>query len=647
MKDFTKLKEYIIEKGEIKTKDALSLGYSSYDLKVFLSQSLLERAKHGVYTLSPEKATSASVLEEQSIPSVTSQTEETKNNASTTEPAEAPIEPQTTIGHPSFVPSRSSSGPKVCHAINSIFTKEYDKALKIYEELSAIHPDSEYYDFCISYVYFLKQEYNEAYSSLLKCYEKNPDFSLITSGYLVLCILKNYVDVPPQVLKSFKSHIQMGKISSKFISVILAPIERGDYQHAWRKMPYFIQNNKRKNKFRIGNRYVYSALTDLMHKLGYDTDFHKKTPEQEIAVPPVSSHQVLTNTILLNAIESHDYETAYRLIEEYEITDAKEIITSLIKKLEEAASKGYQALNTPTKVVAEEETVTYVVTYEEETAHEKVDQPEIPQSSVFAQTSNPMLPETIIPESAPIVNSAPATNEDPIEKLIATKHSDYKRQLADCEFDSARKSLTQYDMLLRDNLKYRDLTYLYDRINRYQAEYTANPANFLEQRERYYQALALFTTKEYDRTIEFLKTMQPTIEVKLLMASAYLSLDNLEDAKLIMSTIEPTCTEPMYYRRMADISYRYGEYQEALNFCFKYNTCKPHRHASIYIFMADCYEKLHKPGKAVKALRIADAINLENGYQKSLSGRIDYFASQAERNRQKRLIKQNPSLKLD
>lgn len=643
MKDFTKLKEYIIEKGEIKTKDALALGYSSYDLKVFLSQSLIERPKHGIYTLSAEKEINPSILEEPSVASVTSQAEETKNTASTPEPAEVQIEPQVNVNHTPSVPSRPSSSPKLYEAINKTFRKEYDGALKVYEELSAIHPDSEYYDFCISYVYFLKQDYNEAYSSLLKCYNKNPEFPLITSAYLALCILKNYVDVPADLLELFKSHIKMERVGEKFISFVLIPIEKGDYQRAWKKMAYFIQNDKRNHQFRIGNRYVYSALTDIMQKLGYDTEFHKKTPEQAIAVPPVSTHQVLTNTILLNALESHDYETAYRLIEEYEITDAKELIKSLIRKLEEATSKGYQALNTPTKVVAEEEVVTYVASPENEATPEKVAEPEVLKPSTFTQPVNP----TTSKEAIPPVPVVPPTNDTTIEELIAAKHSAYKRQLADCEFERARKSLTQYDMLLRENLKYRDLTYHYDRINRYQAEFAADPENFLEQRERYHQALALFATKEYDRTLEFLKTMQPTLDVKLLMVSTYLSLGSLSEAEALIATIDTTCAEPMYYRRMADILYRRGEYQAALNYCFKYNTCKPRQHHTVYMLMADCYEKLHKPGKAAKALRIADAIIKENGYQKSLSGRIDYFASQAERNRQKLLIKQNRSLKLD
>ena len=61
------------------------------------------------------------------------------------------------------------------------------------------------------------------------------------------------------------------------------------------------------------------------------------------------------------------------------------------------------------------------------------------------------------------------------------------------------------------------------------------------------------------------------------------------------------------------LAFKNYKFQEALLFCQSYNERRPNQSPSNYQLMGDCYTKLGKPGKAIKAYRKAEEVAAQYG----------------------------------
>lgn len=561
MKDFKDLKDMMEQKGEVKTSSILEIGYSKYDIKKFIDDGLITRVNRGVYTLACKEKT----IEE--------------------------------------VNSKKEEKSLVYNAFKCIFTRKFEDAIAIFSSLASQDKMNGYWDFCISYVCFLQNNIEEAYEYLVKCSKKNLGAIISTDAYLISLILKEFVNVDEDVINTFLSNVYKDKLSYKFLSRVMGPIERGEYLVANKKFYYFLDYEKKNRKFRVGNRYLDCALNGVVAKLGLAPK--KEDVSDSIIVPEVSEKQVLTNTILLNALEDNDYDKAYELVRTYDIADSREIIIMLISRLREAESKGVSFLTGKTKVVEEKPVEVY-------------------ESS------------SLVEEHNDVVNKTEQLLSDNLETL----YQEYKSAFDSCDFVSARRCLLHFDMVAKSRLQYRNLSYHFSRIERASVAYLEDPTMYLIKRERFETAKQMFLEKNYDDALRVLDEAGKEVECLLLRASIYVRLHNYDLAANILNNLKG-CTEPDYYRNMATILLNNGRYSECLEMCFKYNECRPKKSAYIYMMMADCYEALYKPAKALKVLRIADDINIANGINKDLTDRISMNEKRAEKNRIKRLLLAN------
>ncbi len=672
MKDFQKLKEYLEETKEIKTKDAIALGYSNYDLKTFLASSLLEKKARGVYALKaiePVEAPSAT-LEHKQIPVETSSANSVPSPVSSISNAD-------TIKNLSY------------EAIGHIFKKDYESALSKYETLMSLEPQNGYYDIAISYMYFQKENYKVALKYLLSSIDKQGETLRYSVSYLILCVLSKYVDIEPSVISSISAKINSSYMSRTFLYKVFKPIESGDYTRAQKNLYFFIKAEAKTHHYRLSNQYLYDILIDIIDKLGLEYIGEKNSLKQSgtesienvakpvaepvtetvVVVPEINPKQILTNAILLQALEDGDYDAALQKVEEYEITDAKSIIISLINKLREAATRGASYLSEPTRVVSEEPAIVIPATIDESL------------TSIYPKEKfYPMIPEELlnareesqdIPNEAPVLPDSPAdadVYEGPLLETPADKASDpvapatleetspsatptlktpedyfvlYSDAMDCCDFDSAKRALFKYDTILKQLSNYQNIAYLFDRINRAREEYTRDPKRYQEKISLLNKVYSLMIGRKYDEALEVLSSLPTCQEKYLLSAELNRLLGNNDLAARQISLVPTTCQEPDYFRIQAELSFTSFRFQECLEYCIKYNERCPKENARIYILMADCYEKLKKPAKAAKVLRIADEINRANGSSKNLSGRITHNEQVADKNRAKRLSKLN------
>lgn len=600
MKDFSNLEKYILENGTVKTAQALSLGYTQYDLKGFLAGNMLERVERGVYRI-PLK-------------------EEVKTL--------------------SYVDRKKIE----YEGIGNIFKGDFSAAISKFDYLISVCSDFAYYDLIDSYARFLDEDYEGAYEYLISTSRKNGSKSYSLALYAIVLVLKRYRDIDESVIKELKGNIEPDALISTFYNKVCRPLEKENYALAQKNMYYFLVGDKKKKQFRIGNQYVYNALVDLMEKLGIERYNSKKEETTAVVVPDVSEKQVLLNSILLNAIEDKDYDKVIELVSKYELSDSREVIVALIEKIKEISSMGVKT--GVSKVVAAEDAMVIeqkgIVTEnilgedsikaaEEQPVAERVEVPEVvevpeqkPVSAAVVEVPQPVQThvETVVEKSAPV------TADDTYQL--------YLDDLQNCDFDMARRHLIQYDTIMKRESKYRNIKYHFSRIERAKKEYEEDPEKYLIKRERMGTALTLFKEKNYDEALRVLDEIPKCLEALLLRATIYIQLKDYSMAIGIASGIKNS-EEPDYYRIMANIEFYRRNYEESLGYAIKYNECRPQSSAYIYSLMANCYEKLRKPAKAIKALRVVDQINKKYGIDRDISSRISFNEKLADRNRSKRL----------
>ena len=79
------------------------------------------------------------------------------------------------------------------------------------------------------------------------------------------------------------------------------------------------------------------------------------------------------------------------------------------------------------------------------------------------------------------------------------------------------------------------------------------------------------------------------------------------------------------------------KYEECIHMCIAYNERRPSSSAANYIMLSNCYKRLQKTSKALKALRKADEINKSRNFIKDLTSEIEALENQTEYKKEQRL----------
>ena len=95
-------------------------------------------------------------------------------------------------------------------------------------------------------------------------------------------------------------------------------------------------------------------------------------------------------------------------------------------------------------------------------------------------------------------------------------------------------------------------------------------------------------------------------------AEIYYALGDYGKVSVILNGIKNS-EEPTYFILSSKIAFKNRHYQDALAYCQAYNERRPNTSPANYQLLGDCYTKLGKSGKAIKAYRKAEEIAVSQG----------------------------------
>ena len=609
MKDYTTLKNKINSEKEITTKDIVELGFSHYDIKLFIENNILKKISRGLYSYLP-------IIEEKK--------------------EEQPI-----------VEVLIKEEPNIEVDINSIYKeatgfmikRELDKAIDLFEKILIIEPKNQYTRFSIFACYMFKKDFQTAYTKLEELYENRANNELLLNIYNYMLLLSELVTIDEKKLNDIAniiatagSNIKRPKINSSTYKLTKAINER-DWENAIKYASISISIDKNQKKYRLSNQcYKYLVVAVIKSKnLVFEKikeeplqkiEYEEETP---IIVPETKIEQTIKQNLLLEAINNNDYQTALSILSEEQINNSLEIIKQLLTKLHNIQSL-VTSVN-PVKIVSTEEV-------------RVIDENQMVLSG-FEEKENQqtILPRNETQEDIPNKNNVSESLTQ--EQLRNTAYRAYKYYLGKQNFQEARRNLQRYDYLNNQMGTHRNIKYHYDRVATLEKEYTNNLDTFFKKRElqeKIYDAKkkksfeeALYLIEEYKKLGGII---HPTLQI--LEVEIYIMLNNFTQAEFILSNIKDN-EEPAYFAARARILYEQRNYEECIKMCISYNERRPATTASNYIMLANCYKRLQKPSKALKALRKAEEINASKNYIKDLSSDIASLEMQAEAQKERRL----------
>lgn len=621
MKDFSNLKEHLGEKGELKTKEIKELGYTQYDIKQFLEESLLEKKDRGLYVLKAP----AKVANPENVEEVTNSNQEIN------------------IG---------DLKRKGTYELSKRF---YSSAKKIFEEVLTISPNDYYAYHCLSLIAVEEKDFATAFEYLKKSYQSEENKN-IENFVLLFYALSELTAIPVSFIKEVESHLTEAYHKNNYFVKLISPLKKGDTEKCQKRLSYFLRNDFVQRKFRLNNFFLDILLSAIKEKklvqapvpeenqvleetLGSEESSSPTTaiPKSIVIVPEVTETQLVINSLLLDAINSGDFSKARDMLSKGTITNQNEIIEVLLTKLINIQSVLF---NQPCKVVGVEPVRI------------------ISSSSIDAEIKNaessPIVREEIVPSREPVsepeydllISSkeeqiTPESLEEKIEELYLL----FKSSSENYEFDEARKHLVRYELAYKKSGKYRNIKYHYDRLEINKEEYNCNPEQYKKKLETIDKIKKLIALKQYDDAIALLneiRTLNPKdYQPITLMANIYNRTSRYREAYNILLPYFGICEEPTFFYQMAQASFNIGNYEEALSCCKQYNERRPSQNASIYLIMADCYNRMKKYSKELKALRKAEEINSQRGYKTDLRSRIEKAESSANRKHEYTLAKIN------
>ena len=615
MKDYKKLEERINKDKEITIGDITELGYSRYDINLFIEAGILSRAKRGLYTYLPE------LTKVEEIQSVTQTIQE------------QPVKEETTIIEQKEDTNIQEAYRYVNEGIKKITKRENKEAIELFDKALELDNNNSHARIGLIGAFVFLNDYENAYTELINFYNNRKDNSLLHNIYYYLLILKEHINVDERLLEDIKIEIEENKNSIKKTSLnfkrLYNALNENDYLNALKYINYSISLDKQHKNYHITNHIYKSLIMSTLKLKGIDPFFNinqeqsvietqpqevapvteEPTPvveEEIIIVPETKIEDTIKTNLLLEAINNNNYELALSLLEQEQIDNPYEVIKTLLSKL--SLIKSLITSSEPIKVVE----ITPVHIVEEQHIEESLE-PTI-EESVEEQ---PIVEEPIIEEPTPTQ-----------EELINITYKAYKDAYHSEQFDVATKNLRRYEYLNNTNGTRRNINYHYIRIEQSKKDFELNPERYLKKKALSKVIFNLKRERKFDEALTAIAEFKSLGGIKnelviLVEAEIYYALGDYNKTSVILNGIR-TSEEPSYFILASKLAYKNYKFQDALLFCQSYNERRPNQSPSNYQLMGDCYTKLGKNGKAIKFYRKAEEVAAQYGGKPlNLSGKIN------------------------
>lgn len=601
MKDYTKLKEKLTKESQITTKDIVELGFSQYDIKQLIANNILTKVSRGLYYYRP------TLIEEP----------EQVNT----------IEEQIKEEQPSITPEQISMMSK--RATTLMSKKEVDKAITIFEEIINIEPKNQYARLSIFACYMFKKDFETSYNKLIELYNNRENDELLLNVYNYMLLLKELVTIDQMILNDIAniigtntSGIKQPKQNSYFHKLVRA-IRTEDWENALKYSSIIVNIDKNQKKYRITNQcYRFLIIAVINDKnLVFERPQQEPLPKVEyetvptIIVPETNVETTIKQNILLEAINNNDYQTALSILEQEQIDNPKLVIKTLLTKLHSIQS--LLTIGTPLKVTSTEEV-------------RLVDENQLVLPG-FEPNEEPISEKQIVVEQPKIEDTK--ISEQKEENLSDIAYKAYKEFIKVQNFQEARRNLQRYEYINNQQGTHRNINYHYKRLDMLENEYSINPERYFKKQDLYTRIFQAKRNKSYNEALTLIEEyknlggqIHPSIQA--LEVEIYILLNNLVQAEQIISKIQDN-EEPAYYIAASHILYEKRQFEDCILMCIAYNERRPSSSAANYVMLHNCYKRLQKPGKALKALRKAEEINKSKNYMKDLSAEMQALEAQS------------------
>ena len=603
MKDYKKLEERINKDKEITIASITELGYSRYDINQFIEAGILRRSKRGLYLYLPEIKQTESLVE----PPI-SENEEVTPVEETVEVAENQ--------EPFFY---------VNEGIKKVIKREHIEAINLFNKALELDSTNSHARVGLTGAYVFLNDYENAYTTLINFYNNRQDNALLYNIYYYLLLLKEHIEIDERLLEDIRQEIEENKTSIKKLNPnfkrLHTAINNQDYLEALKFANFSISIDKKDKKYHITN-HIYKALIMSILKLkGIDpyTNIIKAKEEREeipisqpepvevveeqevVVIPSTKVEDSIKTNLLLEAINSNNYDLALTLLEQEQIDNPLEVIKTLLTKL--STIKSLVTSSGPIKVISTEP----VRVVEEQSLLEEVPKVEAKKEQIIA--SEPVVTTT----ANEVIEEVKPTPQE----LANLAYKAYKDAYHSEQFDEALRNLRRYEFLNNSNGNQRNVNYHRIRIEKSRQDFEQNPERYIKKKALARVIFDLKREKKYEAALAAIEEFKSLGGVKnelviLVEAEIYFALNELGKTSVILNGIR-TSEEPTFFILSSKLAFRNYKFQDALLYCQAFNERRPNQSPANYGLMGDCYTKLGKSGKAIKAYRKAEEIAASYG----------------------------------
>ncbi len=634
MKDYKYFQEQLEENKEYTRKELRQLAFSDYDIKRLVDLGVLVNESRGVYRCLPKLQQEVTVPEETQVP------EETTKE-------EPPVDINTLV----------------TKGINNIIQRNQEEAINLFNQVLSQEPHNNRALLGLIGAYSFLNDYESVHKYVIEFYNHRVDNLLLNNIYYYLLLLKEHFPIDESLLTSIQEEISNNKETTKKTNQnfkkLYRALDEGNYENALKYINFQLGTDKNSKKYRLTNQIYRNLIMSVLRLKGIDpyeliaqykeakgqtftkdvatnvvpivTDTTSIPVEEEVVIVPTTKvEETIKVNLLLEAINSNNYELAISLLEEDNIDNPKEVIRTLLTKL--SLIKSLITSTEPVKVVSTEP----VTVVKEETLLEEVPvvekQPVVEIKPVHEEKTT--IVETSVPEEQPVAK----TNEE----LMQIAYKAYKDTFCAEDFDEALRNLRRYDYLCGINGQKRNINYHYKRIEACKKDFEQYGEIYLQKKNMASEIYGLKCRKKYDEALAMIAEYRKLPGYKspniiICEAEIYYARNNFSTASSIIAHLKDS-EEPTYFFLQAHLDFKNHRWDDALKNCQEYNERRPHTTIAIYSLMGDIYRKKNKAGKAAKAYRIAQEIAASKGKRTdNIEAKIAGAETQAEFNRSLRL----------
>lgn len=603
MKDYKKLEERINKDKEITIASITELGYSRYDINQFIEAGILRRSKRGLYLYLPEIKQTESLVE----PPISENEEIT--------PVEETVE----------VVENQEPFFYVNEGIKKVIKREHIEAIKLFNKALELDSTNSHARVGLTGAYVFLNDYENAYTTLINFYNNRQDNALLYNIYYYLLLLKEHIEIDERLLDDIRQEIEENKTSIKKLNPnfkrLHTAINNQDYLEALKFANFSISIDKKDKKYHITN-HIYKALIMSILKLkGIDpyTNIIKAKEEREeipisqpepvevveeqevVIIPSTKVEDSIKTNLLLEAINSNNYDLALTLLEQEQIDNPLEVIKTLLTKL--STIKSLVTSSEPIKVISTEP----VRVVEEQSLLEEVPKVEAKKEQIIV--SEPVITTT----ASEVIEEVKPTPQE----LANLAYKAYKDAYHSEQFDEALRNLRRYEFLNNSNGNQRNVNYHRIRIEKSRQDFEQNPERYIKKKALARVIFDLKREKKYEAALAAIEEFKSLGGVKnelviLVEAEIYFALNELGKTSVVLNGIR-TSEEPTFFILSSKLAFRNYKFQDALLYCQAFNERRPNQSPANYGLMGDCYTKLGKSGKAIKAYRKAEEIAASYG----------------------------------